>query len=506
MLCAVLTLLLVGYLLHAAQGRWLAPGPFFALFWAVALAAPPLLAPDSIVSQSAVWYIVVLVTAFGLGTFVGGGSRPPARVDGVNPRPLNLRLLRALVLVGTGCGLLATVAVQLANGYSVSSILSARSLLDSAAAFSIERYAGDTRTPPLVPLLAAFTYAAALLAPFAARGLSRPAAITCYVGPFLGASVYAVATTERLGMLTVGFFLFAGWIADCVQRRGEVPQLRLRSLLAGGVAFAVLAAAFVTVAFLRVGTFDASAQRAIGPKLVAYAVGYMPAFSQWLPTSPTGPATWGTATFAGLFDVGSGQSAAFAEFVPVGGGYGVTNVFTAWRYLVEDFGWAGAPLAAFVLGWIAAAAWRRVIYRPTASATVVLLAAYAYMLNSTTQTAFLFTNIMVAFVVAGVALCQRPPTEQRALEPAHERDIRRARERAARMTMTARRGTRPSGDAMVDERVMAPLSMSQGPVDSGQEHGRGQVTAMWKGTGAVLVGVVLSVIAGSRRRRHHRRE
>lgn len=58
-LCAVLLLLLLGWLLKFAHGRWLAPGPFFALYWAVGLALPPILAPDYILSQAAVWYIVV---------------------------------------------------------------------------------------------------------------------------------------------------------------------------------------------------------------------------------------------------------------------------------------------------------------------------------------------------------------------------------------------------------------------------------------------------------------
>lgn len=430
MLCAVLVLLLVGGLLKCAHGRWLAPGPFFVLFWAVGLAAPPLLAPDFIQSQAAVWYIVLLVSAFGLGALVAGGLHAPTRDDATEPRPLNLRLLRRLVAFGTACGLTAAVVVQLVNGYSVSSILSAQGLLDAAAAFSVDRYAGNTRTPMVVPLLTTFTYAAALLAPFAAHGLRRRGAVACYLGPFAAATMYALVTTERLGMLTVGFFLFAGWIAAAVYRRGEVPRLRLRSVLAGGAAVAALAAAFVSIAFLRVGSFDPAAQRAIGPKMIAYAVGYMPAFSQWLPAAPTGPNSWGTATFAGLVDVGSGQSAAFTDFVPLGGGHGVTNIFTAWRYLVEDFGIAGAPLAAFMIGWVAAVAWRRVVQRPTPGPLVVLLCSYAYMLSSTTQTAFLFTNIVLAVVVTTWALYRQPPRPKPVVESPHERDVRRARARA----------------------------------------------------------------------------
>lgn len=443
MLCAVLVLLLIGYLLMCAHGRWLAPAPFFALLWAVALAAPPLLAPDFVQSQGAVWYIAVLMTAFGFGALIAGGLHPPTRDETVEPRPLNLRLLRWLVAIGTVCGLGAAVFVQSVNGYSVGAILSAQGLLDAAAAFSVDRYSGNIRTPPIVPLLTTFTYAAALLAPFAAQGLRRRGVIACYLGPFLGASVYAVVTTARLGMLTVGFFLFAGWIAASVYSRGAVPRLRLRSVLGAAVAFAALAGAFVSIAFLRVGSFDLSTQRVIVPKMVGYAVGYMPAFSQWLPTSPTWPHTWGTSTFGGLMDIGSGESAAFTGYVQLGGHYGQTNIFTAWRYLIEDFGLAGAPLVAFVMGWVAAAAWRRVVQRPTPGPLLVLLCAYAYMLNSTTQTVFLFTNIILAIVVTGWALYRPPPKPKPVIETPHERDVRRTRERLAAADVTA--GATPRG-------------------------------------------------------------
>jgi oligosaccharide repeat unit polymerase len=405
---AVLVLLLIGYLLRAAQGRWLTPGPFFAFYWAVGLALPPILAPEFLHSQTAVWYITVLVAAFGLGSLVAGGLRPPVRSSAAEPRRLNLRFLRWLVVFGTGCGVVAFVVIQVANGNSGRAILSGQALLDEAAAFSVARYAGDTQTPMIVPLLLAFTYVAALVAPFAAQGLRRRGAFSCFLAPLTAATLYAVVTTERLVMLVVAGFLFAGWITSSAYRLGEVPRLRLTSVVAAVTAVVVVGGAFVTIAFLRVGSFTSSMQREIWPRLIDYAVGYMPAFAWWLPDSPIGPNRWGTATFEGFVDVGSGESRAFTEFVPLGGGHATTNIFTAWRYLVEDFGFAGAPLAAFAIGWIVTASWKRVVERPTPGPVVAMLGGYAWMLNSNMQTVFLFSNIVLAFVISGWALSRRP--------------------------------------------------------------------------------------------------
>lgn len=445
MLCAVLVLLLGGWLVKCAQGRWLAPGPFFAVFWAVGLAAPPIVAPDFVQSQAAVWYIVVLMAAFLLGS-VAASYRPPQRPADVAPRPMNLPLLRRFVLFGTVTGLAGTVIVQVANGYSLTSILSAQALLDAAASYSIERYTGGVRTPVVVPYLLGFTYAAGLVAPFAARGLRRRWVLACYAGPFLAAASYALMTTARLGMLTVAFFLFAGWVASTVWNRGELPRLRPRAVLAGVLVAAALAAAFVSIAFLRLGTFDAQAQRIVlGDKAVGYSVGYMPAFSQWLDDSaPTGPQEWGTSTFTGATSLGGGSEGFDDRRLLTGEGLDTTNIFTAWRFLVEDFGVAGAPLAAFAFGWVVTWAWRRTVERPSMLPLLVLLAGYAWMLNSTTQTIFLFTNVIAAFAVAAVVLSRRPPEPRPVVESPYVVAARRARENADGATAAGppRAGTR----------------------------------------------------------------
>jgi oligosaccharide repeat unit polymerase len=407
--CAVGVVFMIGLATKRHHAGWLAPAPFLALYWLVALALPPLLAPTYAVAQVAVWYIVLLVAAFALGSWASI-SRAPLRDGGVNPRPLNVHLLRQLVLVGTGAGLMATVVVQLANGYSVMSIVSLKALVDRAATFSIERYAGDSRTPVMVPLLMSLTYAAGLVAPFAARGLPRWRAVASYVGPLAGAVMYAVLTTARAGMLTVAFFLAAGWIASWTYWQGEAPRLRLQSIIAVVGSIIALAAAFVAIAFLRVGSFGGPVRLVIADKTVAYAVGYMPGFSEWLTHSaPTWPSSWGAATFAGLISIGDGRTAGFSDRATLGPGGGTTNIFTAGRYLIEDFGVVGAPVVAVIVGWLVAVAWRRTIERPGVAPVIVLLCFYAYTLNSNTQTIFLFTNICLSVVLASLALGCRTP-------------------------------------------------------------------------------------------------
>ena len=403
-LLPVVALLGLGWSLRRLQGGWLAPGPSFAVYWAAALALPAVLAPDYVRSTAAVWFIVVLVGSFCLGSAMAA-SRAPERTAERLSRPVNLSALRRFVVAGTVAGVLATLVVQAANGYSLGSILSGRGLLDAAAAFSADRYTGRTTMPIAVPLLMSMTYASALVAPLAARGLTRARAVACYLGPFVGAASYAVVTTARLGMLTVAFFLLAGWMAARAGSGGSTRRIGFRALVAVTAGLVGLATLFVLIAMLRVGSFDAQIRNIILAKMLAYTVGYMPVFSQWWDQSaPTWPETWGSATFAGLLDVGRGGSAGFDEYLPLGDGSGVANIYTAWRFLIEDYGVVGAPLAAALLGWVATAAWRTAVMNGSPLAVTGLMAAYGYTLNSTTQSVFLFTNIVLAFVIAAVLL------------------------------------------------------------------------------------------------------
>ncbi|WP_206330651.1 O-antigen polymerase [Modestobacter sp. KNN46-3] len=401
---AVMALLGIGFILRRAHGSWLAPGPFLALFWTAGLALPPLVAPTFYSSDSAVWYVVALVGGFCLGSWVAAGHIP-TRPVGVTPHPFHGPLLRGLAAAGTVTGVLATVIVQMANGYSVTSIFSAQALMNAAAAFSQDRYTGQSSTPLVVPLLMSITYAAAIVAPLAARGLPRRHAISCVVGPLAASFLYALLTTARAGMLMVAFFLAASWLAARVHDRGETLRMSPRAVITALGAGLAVATAFIGIAFVRVGSFSADMRQVIAEKLVGYAVGYMPVFSQYFTDSaPTFPERWGTATFAGISGSSGGQSRGYDDFLPLGPGLSVSNIYSVWRFLIDDFGIVGAPIAAALLGFAATRAWTWLIRRPNGVSLVMLACAYAFTLNSSTQPPFMFTNVALAIGLAAVVL------------------------------------------------------------------------------------------------------
>ncbi|SDY75528.1 oligosaccharide repeat unit polymerase [Modestobacter sp. DSM 44400] len=408
----VITLLVAGWPRGVTGGRWLTPGPFFTLYWALALLLPPLLAPGFYVSKPAVFFIVALVLCFVLGAYIAGGRRPAVRLPEHQPRQLNVRLLRQLVAFGAMSGFAATFVLQVVNGYSLTSVFSVSQLFQSATAISYERYSGNLVIPSSVPLLLSFTYAGALVAPFAAQGLRRRTALLCYASPVLGATAYAVVTTARAGMLTAFFFVLAGWIVQRIYWQGETPRLGWRAVVTGGAACVGVLGTFIAIAFMRVGTIDSQYVAVVLNKISVYAVGYLTGFSRYFDSQPPSfPHEWGAASLAGIaknIGAGSEYGQALDDFVPLGNG-GSTNIFTAWRYLVEDFGLIGTPIVAVAAGALLTLLWRRLVERPSPLVALGCLAGYAFLAHSVTLPIFTFTNVVLAFMVAAFMLTREAP-------------------------------------------------------------------------------------------------
>src|SRR4051794_26331408 len=98
-----------------------------ALYWAMGLGVPRLLAAGYTTSILAVWYIVALVLAFCLGSLIVA-TREPKRASDYAPRDLHTRRIQQIVLLGTGTGIAATILIARANGYSLTSIVTVQAL------------------------------------------------------------------------------------------------------------------------------------------------------------------------------------------------------------------------------------------------------------------------------------------------------------------------------------------------------------------------------------------
>jgi oligosaccharide repeat unit polymerase len=120
---------------------------------------------------------------------------------------------------------------------------------------------------------------------------------------------------------------------------------------------------FLSMVF-RTGKFDIETIQAISEKIITYAFGHLPTFDIWYTKNigslnPTG----GLKTFYGisnLIGIAHRQQGIFAEYTTFGknnfSGLS-TNVYTMFRFILEDYGIIGSLLVVFISGLISGFSW-----------------------------------------------------------------------------------------------------------------------------------------------------
>jgi oligosaccharide repeat unit polymerase len=172
---------------------------------------------------------------------------------------------------------------------------------------------------------------------------------------------------------------------------------------------AVLAVAFVGIGVLRTGRTDERVVQATMDKQASYTVGAVGAFSTWYQEYGTGMDQnlgYGTATIAGMeYLTGQERSAtrAYGEFAVIDTNGRTSNVYTAFRGLLLDFGIAGAFVFLAVLGFAFGRLYLSAV-RGSVVATGLLGYGYASILFSGWMATTTFTNILIVAVAAPLVL------------------------------------------------------------------------------------------------------
>lgn len=394
---ALAVVVILAAVLRAVTGSWLHPSTIFASAWALFLAAPILLLPgiDAYPNASLLVAVFALVAALGAAFNI--------RTSEVNPRLLTASpWLTRFALSGFFTGLGAAVLNLQSNGRSFFAALSPDAIIAASQAMTAARYNGSLVSSPIATFLLAITYGAALAAPFAANHGRRWVNILILAAPSAGGAAYALLTTARAGLLIAAAISLAAWVVVKNIKEGGRAKVTLRQmapLLLAGLAVTMF---FLLTAANRYGGLafvdEATLRRTVG----IYAAASTPALAAWLPGDET--AALGLNTFSGISSFfvlpGTLKDTAFVDV----GAYVSSNVYTAFRPLVEDFTVPGA--AAFVAVCTLIAAWclRRAILQRSLGAAVTTSIWLSYVLFSQSASIFTFTNVIVGMAIAAVLI------------------------------------------------------------------------------------------------------
>ena len=371
-------------LMRALAGTWLQPSAFFALWWSFAGIAPLLFAPDEHVGVNAMVWLLVASVAVSTGAAAGNcGFRTRILREIPAPSIAELRVFGLVLIVSLLLGIGSGVASLVESHVPFSDMLDIQRLVIVSNQNYVAR-AVETAEPAggLTQALLPFVYLAPALGGivFVARRKM--------VWKFLGAVtltpsvMVTVLQTTKSALLMALILWLSGYFTTRL-RQGKTAVFT-KGHLAIGLAVAGLGTIFfLGTSLARLGSTDLGLIGTASGKLIGATFGHMTVLSQWLTeywTQPFSP-TLGKLTFAGPLElVGAGKRipGLFESLIDLISG-DTSNIYTAFRPLIQDFTLPGAIAALVLIGFVGGVSFRMVA-TGNGRAAPVLLGTYATIL------------------------------------------------------------------------------------------------------------------------------
>ena len=289
------------------------------------------------------------------------------------------------------------------HGFSLQALLDMREVLEMNKGISEDRYAGAEAHDVVNQFFLIFSYAAPVIGGLCYRLVGKFNKVLCVL-TLIPCTFIALTQSLKMGMIASFILFFASYIV-CSYTYGLPIRIKgkiiLRFLL---VIVGFLGTLFISMVF-RTGEVSEKTILEISEKFVSYAVGHMHNIDSWYTSYIPTELTWGSRTFLGisnLLGIEERVQGIYPEFMNVGknGFYGISNTYTIFRPLVEDFGEAGAMVAMFIMGVLGNMSLKAVIaHRSTIFNQVVLVALFAYLMWSFSASFYAYTTYLAMFVL-----------------------------------------------------------------------------------------------------------
>jgi oligosaccharide repeat unit polymerase len=387
-------------------GSWFAPAAFVGIVWAFFIGAS-LCIVDYPIPGRGLWMLVMLIVAMQLGALIAHELQPQSRpsISPGWPKVSDSLIVhcRRYAMLCSAIALAGCLYLLLTSLEKFGLPFTPLGVLEVGAKWTLLRY-DDVFEPWSVRVLVTWFHPAALLGGTLFACSSRRTDRAIAVLTLLPSVLYGVFIGAKAAILLGLTCWIGGVIATLsVRSQGRFPLFTVKRLVLLLVTGAGLLGMFASINAVR----DSSRQqdfvlRAEETQLKDYLFGSPAAFAAWYAHSDTDAtgAEWGAQTFANAFDLLHLKSRIIGRYTETSNVIGteLTNVYTLFRGLIEDFTTGGAALIAACIG--GGAGW---VYgmrsRKPRVALFWLSAFYAALLFSPLISLFSFNGALLAWLV-----------------------------------------------------------------------------------------------------------
>ncbi len=331
-----------------------------------------------------------------------------------NPQPsgtvLELRKkwvtpLLLILLVGAMVNPLYSIVL---HGFSLRALLTMREVLEMNKGIAEDRYAGAEAHDMVNQFFLIFSYAAPVIGGFCFRLVGKLNKVLCVI-TLIPCTFIALTQSLKMGMIASFILFFAAYVV-CSYTYNLPIRIKGKIILRFGlVIFGFLFTLFISMVF-RTGEVSQKTIIEISQKFVSYAIGHMHNIDFWYTSYQPTDLTWGSKTFMGisnLLGIEERVQGIYPEYNNVGknGFFGISNTFTIFRPLTEDFSEVGAMVFMFVTGAISNMSLKALIaHRATILNQMVLVAIFAFLMWSFSASFYAYTTYLAMFVLSFILL------------------------------------------------------------------------------------------------------
>ena len=355
----------------------LEPAGVFAAMWVFFAGAVLLLQNQIEQRQEGQIFVLVSVTVFVLGTiFCDTIYQPEATGRKLEMRKGWITPVLLILIAGAIVNPIYSIAL---HGFSLQALLSMQDLLNMNRAISEDRYYTGEAYSVINQFFLIFSYAAPVIGGFCYRLVGKFNKFLCIITLIPGTFI-ALTQSMKMVMMTSFILWFASYIVCSYSYNLPIrikPKAILRFILIILGFFFIL---FISMVF-RTGEVSERTILDISQKFVTYA------FKTFMGIS-------------NLLGIEERVQGIYPEYLNIGknGFYGISNVYTIFRPLVEDVGEAGTMVVMFFMGFISNYSFKNIIaHKKVFVNQVVIIAIFAYLMWSFVASFYAYTSYLAMF-------------------------------------------------------------------------------------------------------------
>ena len=385
------------------EKTWYAPSSLFALIWNFVIVFSILSAPDYYFSVQGIVLIQFFIIAFFAGGYLLNLLFPEKEIISNNHDiQAKIKNDEKIILIGAVSGVIALILLLKEGGLSTIDVLSPGTIKAASFEMTQDRYNG-VRLSPAIMLFITISYLASFVAGkvIASNPDNRQKLIiVLLVVPILFFTIIYTARSVLVFMLII---ITGSYFAHKPLFAGNKPLLlSRRNILIGLLMFVSLLVVFVVSQASRM---DVSLDRGnqlsfLAKHLRVWFSGNISGFCAWLNMSYDNAYNSGFISLAGLsewFGTLQRKLGIYDIAIDVDKKMEFSNIYTFFRYIIDDFGITGSLLFFLLLGFVSQRFFNQSIKRNYSSAAL-LSGVFSMLLFSFITSIFAYNSILFAWI------------------------------------------------------------------------------------------------------------